>query len=200
MTGPDVTDIRRGIDVVDDATAELTDAARRFQDTLRGHRLAPERARAVAVELDRLTAELEAAGAADQLGEMDLRPGWKGTGQTMVPHYEVLSSEDSTMHGTITFSRFHLGAGIAVHGGALALWVDDILGRLAHGVSEHLTRTANLHIEFRRLVPVGQPMEFTARVASRDGRKRRLRVALGHGGETAVEAEGLWIETRPPSA
>ncbi len=187
------------MDATDPFATRLATAARALQDAIRGNLVPPDRAEQIAGDLDRITAELQQAGAEDALGELTLHSGWKGTGQTMTPPYEVTRSGTGEMHGSVVFSRFHLGAGGAVHGGALSLWVDDVLGRLALGVSENLTRTAYLHIEFRKLVPVGHAATFSARVESKDGRKRKLRASLSINEEVAVEAHGLWIETRPPT-
>lgn len=186
------------LDATDPVETRLATSVRELQDAVRGNLAAPERLEQLAAQIDLVTRELRQAGTHDTMGTLTLGPGRKGGGQTMAPVYDVVESSPERVAGRVVFTRFHLGADGAAHGGALSMWADDILGRLALGLSEHLTRTAFLHLEFRKVVPIGVPSAFAAWLDHREERKRHLRCTLSVEDVVAVEAHGLWLETVPP--
>lgn len=120
-----------------------------------------------------------------------------GRGQTMAPCLHVLGGDDNSVEGTVTFGRYFLGGGGAVHGGAIPLLFDEVLGRLANAGGRPRARTAYLHTDFRSITPVGVELSVTGRFVSEQGRKRVLRAELRHGETLCAEAEGLFVELRP---
>jgi acyl-coenzyme A thioesterase PaaI-like protein len=115
-----------------------------------------------------------------------------GRGQTMAPCFRVLSGDDHSVEGTVTFGRYFLGGGGAVHGGAIPLLFDEVLGRLANAGGRTRARTAYLHTDFRAITPVGVELSVTARFVREEGRKRLLRAELRHVETLCAEAEGLF--------
>ena len=120
-----------------------------------------------------------------------------GRGQTMSPNFIPTAGDDERVEGTVTFGRYFLGGGGAVHGGAIPLLFDEVLGRLASSGDRAPARTAYLHTDFRSITPVGEELAVWAWFVSEQGRKRLLRAELKHGDTLCAEAEGLFIELRP---
>jgi acyl-coenzyme A thioesterase PaaI-like protein len=120
-----------------------------------------------------------------------------GRGQTMSPNFIPTAGDDERVDGTVTFGRYFLGGGGAVHGGAIPLLFDEVLGRLASSGDRAPARTAYLHTDFPSITPVGDELAVRAWFVSEQGRKRLLRAALSHGDTLCAEAEGLFIELRP---
>jgi acyl-coenzyme A thioesterase PaaI-like protein len=120
-----------------------------------------------------------------------------GRGQTMSPNFIPIAGDHEKVEGTVTFGRYFLGGGGAVHGGAIPLLFDEVLGRLASSGDRAPARTAYLHTDFRSITPVGEELAVRAWFVSEQGRKRILRAQLTHGDTLCAEAEGLFIELRP---
>ena len=73
---------------------------------------------------------------------------------------------------TARFRRFHLGRNGAVHGGALALLFDSLLGFTAFKLSQSpRQRTAYLHVDYRKIVPVEKELQVDAGIDRIEGRK-----------------------------
>ncbi|MCW2663197.1 MAG: thioesterase family protein, partial [Mycobacterium sp.] len=117
-----------------------------------------------------------------------------GRGQTMSPNFIPIAGDHEKVEGTVTFGRYFLGGGGAVHGGAIPLLFDEVLGRLASSGDRAPARTAYLHTDFRSITPVGEELAIRAWFVSEQGRKRILRAQLTHGDTLCAEAEGLFIE------
>jgi acyl-coenzyme A thioesterase PaaI-like protein len=120
-----------------------------------------------------------------------------GRGQTMSPSFVPVTGDHEHVEGTVTFGRYFLGGGGAVHGGAIPLLFDEVLGRLAISGDRAPARTAYLHTDFRSITPVGVELAVRAWFISEQGRKRILRAQLSHGDTLCAEAEGLFVELRP---
>jgi acyl-coenzyme A thioesterase PaaI-like protein len=120
-----------------------------------------------------------------------------GRGQTMSPNFIPVAGDHDRVEGRVTFGRYFLGGGGAVHGGAIPLLFDEVLGRLANSGDRPPSRTAYLHTDFRSITPVGEELTVRARFVSEQGRKRILRGEITHGDTLCAEAEGLFIILRP---
>jgi acyl-coenzyme A thioesterase PaaI-like protein len=120
-----------------------------------------------------------------------------GRGQTMAPSFIPTAGDHQSVEGTVTFGRYFLGGGGAVHGGAIPLLFDEVLGRLASSGDRAPARTAHLHTDFRSITPVGEELAVRAWFVSEQGRKRLLRATITHGHTLCAEAEGLFIILRP---
>jgi hypothetical protein len=120
-----------------------------------------------------------------------------GRGQTMSPNFIPTAGDHEKVEGTVTFGRYFLGGGGAVHGGAIPLLFDEVLGRLAISGDRAPARTAYLHTDFRSITPIGVDLVVRAWFVSEQGRKRVLRAQLTHADTLCAEAEGLFIELRP---
>ena len=105
---------------------------------------------------------------------------------------------DGRVAGTARFRRFHLGRNGAVHGGALALLFDSLLGYTAFKLSESpRQRTAFLHVDYRKIVPVEKELRVDAGIDRIDGRKIFLTGRLLDGDAVLCEAEALFLMLLP---
>jgi acyl-coenzyme A thioesterase PaaI-like protein len=120
-----------------------------------------------------------------------------GRGQTMSPAFRALSSDAQGVTGVVRFGRYFLGGGGAVHGGAIPLLFDEVLGRLASTGGRSRARTAYLHVDYRAVTPTEVDLDVRGWFVSEAGRKRVLRAELRHGSTLCAEAEGLFVELRP---
>lgn len=116
-----------------------------------------------------------------------------GRGQVMAPSFEMIRRTARAVEGSVTFGRYFLGGNGAVHGGAIALFFDEILGRLCDTGGRPPARTANLHVDYRAITPVDERLEARAWFASEVDRKRVLKAELRYGAVVCAEAEGLFI-------
>lgn len=120
-----------------------------------------------------------------------------GRAQVMAPDLFIDESDDDSARGHVTFGRFYLGGNGAVHGGAIPLIFDEIMGRLANSAGRMPARTAFLHVDFRAVTPVGKKLTIRAWFESEEGRKRMLRGELRHGETLCAEAHGLFVKLNP---
>jgi len=169
-------------DFLDDVAAAAPDAATTVALTNDLHRWAERLAQSAVPERRQIFAR-----------RLDL----PGRGQTMSPSSIPIAGDREKVAGTVTFGRYFLGGGGAVHGGAIPLLFDEVLGRLASSGGRAPARTAYLNTDFRSITPVGVELAVRAWFVSEQGRKRTLRAQLTHGDTLCAEAEGLFIELRP---
>jgi acyl-coenzyme A thioesterase PaaI-like protein len=120
-----------------------------------------------------------------------------GRGQAMSPVITIDEADELTARGRVTFGRFYLGGNGAVHGGAIPLMFDELLGRLANSGGRVPSRTAYLHVNFRNITPVGRELRLEGRFESEEGRKRFLAGELYDGDTLCADAEGLFVQLRP---
>lgn len=80
------------------------------------------------------------------------------------------------------------------HGGWVAAVMDELLGQLAYEYSARVV-TASLSIDYRRPVPIDQPLIGRAQWLSHEGRKIRVTgtLSLAAGDTVLAEARGLFI-------
>jgi len=120
-----------------------------------------------------------------------------GRAQTMTPRLVLDHVDTRSASGTVRFGPYYLGGNGAVHGGAIPLMFDEILGRLSNTGGRAVGRTAYLKTDYRSITPIGADLQVRAWFVSEEGRKRLLRADLRHGGVLCAEAEGLFVALRP---
>jgi acyl-coenzyme A thioesterase PaaI-like protein len=120
-----------------------------------------------------------------------------GRGQTMAPHLIVDESDANSARGRVTFGRYYLGGNGAVHGGAIPLVFDEILGRLSSCAGRSRARTAYLHVDYRSITPVEKELTVHAWFEREEGRKRFMRATLYDGDRLCAECNGLFVELLP---
>lgn len=107
-------------------------------------------------------------------------------------------TDDGRIEGSARFARFHLGRNGAVHGGAIGMLFDTILGLtsavLTGGPRQ---RTAYLHVNYRQIVPIETPVAFEAGVDRVEGRKIFVSGRLRDGDTVLTDAEALFVLLKP---
>jgi len=119
-----------------------------------------------------------------------------GRGQVMAPAIAVDEHTTQKASGHLRFGRFYLGGNGAVHGGAIPLAFDELMGRLAN-TGRSPSRTAYLHVNYRSITPIEKTLRIEAYFASEEGRKRILRGVIRDGETVCADAEGLFVALRP---
>ena len=92
------------------------------------------------------------------------------------------------------FTRFHVGGNWAVHGGVLPLLFDHMFGMISHAAGRPISRTAFLHVDYRKVTPIDTPLVIRGRVTSTEARKAFVSAELVDGDETVLaEGNGLMV-------
>jgi acyl-coenzyme A thioesterase PaaI-like protein len=100
--------------------------------------------------------------------------------------------------GSVRFRRYHLGRNGAVHGGAVALMWDSVLGFAAFRLTRSLKqRTAYLHVNYRKIVPIDKDLQVDARIDRSEGRKIFVTGRLCDGADLLCDAEALFVQLNP---
>jgi acyl-coenzyme A thioesterase PaaI-like protein len=146
-------------------------------------------------------AELNARLAEAEVDEPDQLsgrlPSAPGRGQLAVPPLHVAEVDGSRMIGRVRFGRHFLGSNGVVHGGAVPLLFDDVLGRLALAEGRSRSRTAYLHVDYRSVAPIDTELTVAAWFDREEGRKRYIRGTLSDGDRLCAEASALFVALRP---
>jgi len=176
---------------------ELVDELTALQDTVATSGPPPETVAAVTGLLARARELLgeHATGYERQIfGRLLHLPG---RGQSLTPPLHVISWTGEELLGETVFGAFHSGSNQVAHGGSVALFLDEALGRVAD-LGEHVrSRTASLRVDYRNLTPIGRTLQVRVTVGETSGRKRNLHAVLTDGPDICAQAHGLFIELRP---
>lgn len=120
-----------------------------------------------------------------------------GRGQSLTPPLHVISWSGTELVAETVFGAFHSGSNQVVHGGSVALFLDEALGRVADLGERVRSRTASLRVDYRNPTPIGRPLRVRVTVGEASGRKRNLHAVLTDGPTLCAEAHGLFVELRP---
>jgi len=117
----------------------------------------------------------------------------------LVPSFEVDFRDDDSVRGRCSFAPFYMGNGEesrrlgSVHGGAIALLFDDMLGWISLRGGTVRTRTAYLKVNFRSMAKVSTEMTFFGWTDTVEGRKQLIRGELKDGDVLVADAEALFV-------
>jgi len=101
---------------------------------------------------------------------------------------------DGRITATVTFREAQQGPPGFAHGGALAAVLDEAMGAAVWSAGYKVV-AVNLNVDYRRPVPLGQPVQVEAQITGRDGRATYTRAELRlPNGETATVARGIYVE------
>jgi len=122
-----------------------------------------------------------------------------GLGHPLMPPWTFTASDSDgnvTMEGH--FTRYHVGGNMAVHGGVIPLFYDWHFGMIVSAAGRPISRTAYLHVDYRAVTPIDQPLISRGRVERLDGRKAFLTATMTDlDGTVLSEATGLMIKLLP---
>jgi acyl-coenzyme A thioesterase PaaI-like protein len=94
-----------------------------------------------------------------------------------------------------TFTSAHAGSPGRVHGGLLALALDEVTG-VAVRAAGASGMTVRLEVSLSGAVPIGRPVDIVARYARGEGRKAWATGEVVVDGEAVVRAESLYVMER----
>lgn len=154
-----------------------------------------ERAAELTEELVELLAPAEAA---EGVGPANRVPALPGAGSLLMPPYRVTRFEPDGVELQVEFSRFSVGGNYAVHGGVLPLLFDSVFGMVIHATGRPISRTAFLHVDYRKVTPIGTVLIARGWVREAQGRKAFVNAELRDpDGNLLAEANGLMIRLLP---
>lgn len=117
------------------------------------------------------------------------RPTWR-PGEFAVAYLE----SGVTRYSGVCPPEYEGGPGVA-HGGWIAAFFDDLLGRCVNGEGP-ASLTGELSVRFVKPVPVGPQLVGAARVRRREGRRRYVtgELELASSGALLATAHGVFID------
>jgi acyl-coenzyme A thioesterase PaaI-like protein len=174
-------------------------ALRRLQDLAVA--AAPENAAtwtAAAQQAEELCALLEPHSAPQHLAPAGRAIHLPGLGHPLLPPWQITESTPDGVTMTGHFTRFHVGGNNAVHGGVIPLLYDWLLGMVVSVAGRPVSRTAYLHVDYRAITPIDQPLTALGQVDRLEGRKAFITATMTDSdGMVLSEANGLMIQLLP---
>ncbi|WP_301122341.1 PaaI family thioesterase [Mycolicibacterium fortuitum] len=148
-----------------------------------------------AEELVKLLGPYEAA---EGVGPANRVPSLPGVGSLLMPPFTVSKFEPEGVELKVTFSRFHVGGNYAVHGGVLPLLFDSVFGMVIHAAGRPISRTAFLHVDYRKVTPIDTELTARGWVREAEGRKAFVNAELRDPDDNLLaEANGLMLRLLP---
>jgi acyl-coenzyme A thioesterase PaaI-like protein len=125
-------------------------------------------------------------------------PDLPGMGSLLLPPWTLTRYAPDGVEMTGHFTRFHVGGNHAVHGGVLPLLFDHMFGMVSHAAGRPISRTAFLHVDYRKVTPIDAPLAMRGRVTRAEGRKAFVAAELVDGdGAVLAEGNGLMVRLLP---
>ena len=125
-------------------------------------------------------------------------PDLPGMGSLLLPPWTLTRYAPDGVEMTGWFTRFHVGGNHAVHGGVLPLLFDHMFGMISHAAGRPISRTAFLHVDYRKVTPIDTPLAMRGRVTRTEGRKAFVSAELVDGDDTVLaEGNGLMVRLLP---
>jgi acyl-coenzyme A thioesterase PaaI-like protein len=125
-------------------------------------------------------------------------PSMPGFGTLLLPPWTLTEFRPDGVAMKGDFSRYYVGGNYAVHGGVLPLLFDHLFGMVVHAAGRPISRTAFLHVDYRKVTPLDTPLVARGRVDSTEGRKAFVSGEITDGdGTVLAEARALMVRLRP---
>ncbi|SDE06581.1 Thioesterase superfamily protein [Rhodococcus tukisamuensis] len=120
--------------------------------------------------------------------------GLPGRGSLLMLPWTVEKFDATGVRSTGVFRRFHMGGNGAAHGGTLPLLFDDMFGMITHAYGRPISRTAYLHVNYRKITPIDTPLVIEGQVDRVDGRKTFITAKLMDSeGTVLADGEALML-------
>lgn len=141
---------------------------------------------------------LDPYDAAEGVGPANRTPDLPGAGSLLQAPWTMVTFGPDGVELSVRFSRFHVGGNYAVHGGVLPLLFDSVFGMVIHAAGRPISRTAFLHVDYRRVTPIDTPLTVRGWVSGVDGRKAFVNAELRDpDGNLLAESHGLMVRLLP---
>ncbi|SON63504.1 hypothetical protein MSIMFI_05035 [Mycobacterium simulans] len=174
------------------------DGVRKLQDHARAVDAPDEVITEAADLLDKVSALLSPFDADEWQSPSGRRMDLPVRGNILTVPMSARKTDDGRIQGWARFARFHLGRNGAVHGGALGLLFDTVLGLTSSVLTGGpYQRTAYLKINYRHIVPIDKKLQIEAGVDHVDGRKIFVSGRLTDGDTLLTEADALFVRLKP---
>ena len=137
----------------------------------------------------------EAPGGVAPAGRVASVPG---AGSILMPPWEIRRFDAEIVEIGVQFSRYHVGGTNAVHGGMVAMMFDVMCGIIIHAIGRPISRTAFLHVDYRNVTPIDEPLTVRGWASKIEGRKTFVNSELTDAdGMILAEANGLMVRLLP---
>lgn len=145
-----------------------------------------------------LVALLGPYDAAEGEGPANRVPSLPGAGSLLMPPWRATKFEPAGVELEVQFSRYHVGGNHAVHGGVLPLLFDSLFGMVIHAAGRPISRTAFLHVDYRKVTPIDTTLTARGWIREAEGRKAFVNAELLDGaGDLLAESNGLMVKLLP---
>ena len=136
--------------------------------------------------------------APEGVGPASRTPRLPGAGSLLMPPWRVSKFGPDGVEIRVQFSRYYVGGNSAVHGGVLPLLFDSLFGMVVHAAGRPISRTAFLHIDYRKVTPIDTPLIARGHIVSVEGRKAFVDAELlDEEGNVLAEGNGLMVRLLP---
>jgi acyl-coenzyme A thioesterase PaaI-like protein len=147
---------------------------------------------------EELVKQLDPHEAPEGVGPASRTPDLPGMGSLLMMPWHVTKFGPDGVEMRGQFSRYYVGGNSAVHGGVLPLLFDSLFGMVVHAAGRPISRTAFLHVDYRKVTPIDTPLIACAHVASAEGRKAFVSAELlDQEGNVLAESNGLMVRLLP---
>jgi acyl-coenzyme A thioesterase PaaI-like protein len=121
-----------------------------------------------------------------------------GLGSLLMPPWMLTRYQPDGVEMRGYFSRYHVGGNSAVHGGVLPMLFDWLFGMIVRAADRPISRTAYLHVDYRKVTPINQPLVIRGRMDSVEGRKAFVSGQLtDDDGALLAEGHGMMVRLLP---
>jgi acyl-coenzyme A thioesterase PaaI-like protein len=121
-----------------------------------------------------------------------------GLGHPLMPPWKVVDSAPDGVTMTGHFTESHVGGNRAVHGGMIPLLYDWLFGMVVTAAGIRPTRTAFLHVDYRKITPIDEKLDARGAITEIDRRKVFVTATItGADGTVLSEANGLMVRLLP---
>jgi acyl-coenzyme A thioesterase PaaI-like protein len=177
---------------------EFVEALRRVQDLAVSVDM-PEDVLTKALSMAQdLIATMEPHGVPEREAPAGRVPTLPGRGSLLMLPWTIEKFDAEGVRSRGVFRRFHLGGNGAAHGGTLPLLFDDLFGLTQHAYGRPISRTAYLHVNYRKITPLNQPLVAEGRVDRVEGRKTFISATLkNEDGELIADSDALMLQLLP---
>lgn len=125
-------------------------------------------------------------------------PRLPGRGSLLLMPWIIEKIDADGVRSRGMFRRFHLGGNSAAHGGTLPLLFDDLFGLIQHAYGRPISRTAYLHINYRKVTPLDTELVVEGAVDRVEGRKTFINARLTDlDGNLLADCEALMVQLLP---
>jgi acyl-coenzyme A thioesterase PaaI-like protein len=121
-----------------------------------------------------------------------------GLAHPLMPPWTLTESGPDGVVMAGHFTRAHVGGNNAVHGGMIPLLYDWLFGMVVTGAGIRPTRTAYLHVDYRKITPIDEPLTARGAISAVEGRKVFISATMTDADGTLLsEANGLMVRLLP---